>query len=386
MAGTVRKSGETNMAGPLAGLRIIELAGIGPGPFAGMMLADHGAEVIRVDRPGARVDARDPLLRSRTLIGVDLKSAEGVAVVRDLVRTADGLIEGFRPGVTERLGLGPEVLLADNPKLVYGRMTGWGQTGPYAASAGHDINYIALAGALHAFGRAGEKPTPPINMVGDFGGGGMMLAFGMAAGLLHAGKTGQGQVIDAAMTDGAAVLMSMIWGFRANGMWSDDRGTNLLDTAAHFYDTYETSDGKWISIGSIEPQFYAELRRLTGLDADPAFDGQMDRAAWAPLKERLTALFLTRSRDDWCEMMEMTDVCFAPVLSMAEAPAHPHNAARGTFVTAGGVVQPAPAPRYSVSATAAPAMTAAFDGAAVLAKLGYDAAKIAALAGTGTIR
>nr|WP_295660729.1 CaiB/BaiF CoA-transferase family protein [Polymorphobacter sp.] len=374
------------MAGPLAGLRIIELAGIGPGPFAGMMLADHGAEVIRVDRPGARIDARDPLLRSRTLVGVDLKSPDGIAVVRDLVRTADGLIEGFRPGVTERLGLGPDVLLADNPKLVYGRMTGWGQTGPYAAAAGHDINYIALAGALHAFGRAGEKPTPPINMVGDFGGGGMMLAFGMVAALLHAAKTGEGQVIDAAMTDGAAVLMSMIWGFRANGMWTDNRGTNLLDTAAHFYDSYETRDGKWITIGSIEPQFYAELRRLTGLDADPAFDAQMDRASWGPLKGTLTALFLTRTRDEWCEMMEMTDVCFAPVLSMAEAPSHPHNAARGTFVEAGGVVQPAPAPRYSVSATVDPAMTTRFSGGAVLAGLGYDAARIAALTAAGTVR
>ncbi|UAJ11569.1 CaiB/BaiF CoA transferase family protein [Glacieibacterium megasporae] len=374
------------MAGPLAGLRIIELAGIGPGPFAGMMLADHGAEVIRVDRPGARIDSRDPLLRSRTLIGVDLKSPEGIAVVRDLVRTADGLIEGFRPGVTERLGLGPDVLLADNPKLVYGRMTGWGQTGPYAAAAGHDINYIALAGALHAFGRAGEKPTPPINMVGDFGGGGMMLAFGMVSALLHAAKTGAGQVIDAAMTDGAAVLMSMIWGFRANGMWSDDRGTNLLDTAAHFYDSYETADGKWIAIGSIEPQFYAELRRLTGLDAAPEFDAQMVRASWGPLKDKLTALFLTRTRDDWCEMMEMTDVCFAPVLSMAEAPAHPHNVARATFVEAGGVVQPAPAPRYSISTTAAPAMTTVFSGGDVLAGLGYDAARIAALTAAGTVR
>ena len=372
--------------GPLAGLRIIELAGIGPGPFAGMMLADHGADVIRIDRPGARIDARAPLLRSRTLIGVDLKSPDGVAVVRDLCRTADGLIEGFRPGVTERLGLGPDVLLADNPKLVYGRMTGWGQTGPYAGAAGHDINYIALAGALHAFGRAGEKPTPPINMVGDFGGGGMMLAFGMVSALLHATKTGEGQVIDAAMTDGAAVLMSMIWGFRANGMWSDERGTNLLDTAAHFYDTYETADGKWLSIGSIEPQFYADLRRLTGLDADPAFDAQMDRGHWPALKEKLTALFRTRTRDAWCEMMEMTDVCFAPVLSMAEAPAHPHNMARGTFVEAGGVTQPAPAPRYSATPTVAPAMTAAFGGAAVLAKLGYNPARIAALTAAGTVR
>ena len=372
--------------GPLAGIRIIELAGIGPGPFAGMMLADHGAEVIRVDRPGARIDARDPLLRSRTLIGVDLKSPDGVAVVRDLCRNADGLIEGFRPGVTERLGLGPDVLLADNPKLVYGRMTGWGQTGPYAHAAGHDINYIALAGALHAFGRAGEKQTPPINMVGDFGGGGMMLAFGMTAALLHAAKTGEGQVIDAAMTDGAAVLMSMIWGFRANGMWSDDRGTNLLDTAAHFYDSYETADGRWIAIGSIEPQFYAELRALTGLAADPDFDAQMDRAAWGPLKAKLTALFLTKSRDEWCALMEMTDVCFAPVLTMAEAPAHPHNAARGTFIETGGVIQPAPAPRYSASTTAAPAMTTAFSGSEVLARAGYDAARIAALVAAGTVR
>ena len=349
------------MAGPLHGIRIIELAGIGPGPFAAMMLADHGAEVIRVDRPGARIDSRDPLLRSRRLIGVDLKSPEGKAQVRELVKSADGLIEGFRPGVTERLGLGPEVLLADNPKLVYGRMTGWGQFGPYAQAAGHDINYIALAGALHAYGRAGEKPTPPINMVGDFGGGGMMLAFGMVAALLHAKTTGQGQVIDAAMTDGAATLMSMIWGFKANGIWSDDRGTNLLDTGAHMYDTYETSDGKWISIGSLEPQFYAELRRLAGLAEDKDFDAQMDRKQWGPLKAKLTALFLSKTRDEWCALMEMTDVCFAPVLSMTEAPSHPHNAARGTFIEVGGVMQPAPAPRYSVTVADVPRMTTGFD-------------------------
>jgi alpha-methylacyl-CoA racemase len=349
------------MAGPLNGLRIIELAGIGPGPFAAMMLADHGAEVIRVDRPGARVDSRDPLLRSRRLIGVDLKSPEGKAKVRELVKTADGLIEGFRPGVTERLGLGPDVLLADNPKLVYGRMTGWGQTGPYAHAAGHDINYIALAGALHAYGRAGEKPTPPINMVGDFGGGGMMLAFGMVSALLHAQKTGQGQVIDTAMTDGAAVLMSMIWGFRANGIWRDERGVNMLDTGAHFYDTYETADGKFISIGSIEPQFYAELRRLAGLTEDKDFDAQMLMPEWPRLKEKLTALFKTKSRDAWCALMEMTDVCFAPVLSMSEAPSHPHNAARGTFIEVDGVMQPAPAPRYSVTVTDTPVMTKGHD-------------------------
>lgn len=374
------------MPGPLDGLTIIEMAGIGPGPFAGMMLADHGARVIRVERPHTRVDARDPLLRSREVVAVDLKSADGIALVRDLCRTADGVFEGFRPGVMERLGLGPDVLLSDNPKLVYGRMTGWGQTGPYARAAGHDINYIALAGALHAYGRAGEKPTPPINMVGDFGGGGMMLAFGMVAALLHAANTGEGQVIDVAMTDGAAVLMSMIWGFRANGLWSDERGTNLLDTAAHFYDTYETSDGKWLSIGSIEPQFYAELRARCGLADDPDFDAQMDRAAWGPLKAKLTALFLTRPRDEWCTLMEMTDVCFAPVLSMAEAPAHPHNAARGTFVEAGGVTQPAPAPRYSVSSTVLPVMASAPDSAAVLARLGIAADRIAALAAAGAIR
>ncbi len=371
--------------GPLAGLRIIELAGIGPGPFAGMMLADHGAEVIRVERPGTRVDARDPLLRSRRTIAVDLKSADGIALVRELSRDADGFFEGFRPGVTERLGLGPEALLADNPRLVYGRMTGWGQTGPYAQAAGHDINYIALAGALHGYGRAGDKPTPPINMVGDFGGGGMMLAFGMVSALLHAAKTGEGQVIDVAMTDGAAALMSMIWGFRANGIWSDERGVNMLDTGAHFYDTYETSDGKWLSIGSIEPQFYAELRRLAGLADDADFDAQMDRKAWGPLKAKLTALFKTRSRDDWCALMEMTDVCFAPVLSMAEAPGHPHNAARGTFVEAGGVVQPAPAPRYSRSDTVVPVMASAPDTAAVLASLGFAEARVAALKASGVV-
>ncbi len=374
------------MAGPLTGLRIVEMAGIGPGPFAGMMLADHGATVIRVDRPGARIDAKDPLLRSRQMIGVDLKNPDGIAVVRDLVRGADGLIEGFRPGVMERLGLGPEALCADNPRLVYGRMTGWGQFGPYAASAGHDINYIALAGALHAYGRAGEKPTPPINMVGDFGGGGMMLAFGMLAALLHASKTGDGQVIDAAMTDGAAVLMSMIWGFRANGTWADDRGVNMLDTGTHFYDTYETSDGKFIAIGSIEPQFYAELRARAGLADDSDFDAQMDPTRWGPLKAKLTALFKTRTRDAWCADMEMTDVCFAPVLSMAEAPSHPHNAARGTFIQAGGVMQPAPAPRYSVTTTDAPAMTVASSSDSVLGGLGYDAARIAALKAGGAVR
>lgn len=374
------------MAGPLQGIRIIELAGIGPGPFAGMMLADHGAEVIRVDRPGARIDARDPLLRGRRVIGVDLKSAEGKALVLDLVKSADALFEGFRPGVTERLGLGPAECHAVNPKLVYGRMTGWGQFGPYANAAGHDINYIALAGALHAYGRAGEKPTPPINMVGDFGGGGMMLAFGMVSALLHAKTTGQGQVIDCAMTDGAAALMAMIWGFRANGIWKDERGVNLLDTGAHMYDTYECADGKWISIGSLEPQFYALLLEKTGLKDDADFAAQMNSAHWPALKERLTTLFKTRTRDDWCADMEMSDVCFAPVLSMSEAPHHPHNAARGTFVEADGVMQPAPAPRYSATVSDAPRMTKMADTDAILAELGYDSGKVEALKAAGTVK
>ncbi|WP_303812132.1 CaiB/BaiF CoA transferase family protein [Sandarakinorhabdus limnophila] len=374
------------MAGPLQGIRIIELAGIGPGPFAGMMLADHGAEVIRVDRPGARIDARDPLLRGRRVIGVDLKSDEGKALVLDLVKSADALFEGFRPGVTERLGLGPAECHAVNPKLVYGRMTGWGQFGPYANAAGHDINYIALAGALHAYGRAGAKPTPPINMVGDFGGGGMMLAFGMVSALLHAKTTGQGQVIDCAMTDGAAALMAMIWGFRANGIWKDERGVNLLDTGAHMYDTYECADGKWISIGSLEPQFYALLLEKTGLKDDADFAAQMNSAQWPALKERLTTLFKTRTRDDWCADMEMTDVCFAPVLSMSEAPHHPHNAARGTFVEADGVMQPAPAPRYSATVSDTPRMTKIADTDAILAELGYDAGKVEALKAAGTVK
>ncbi len=374
------------MAGPLQGIRIIELAGIGPGPFAGMMLADHGAEVIRVDRPGARLDGRDPLLRGRRVIGVDLKSEAGKALVLDLVKSADALFEGFRPGVTERLGLGPDACHAVNPALVYGRMTGWGQFGPYANAAGHDINYIALAGALHAYGRAGDKPTPPINMVCDFGGGGMMLAFGMVSALLHAKTTGKGQVIDCAMTDGAAALMAMIWGFRANGIWQDERGVNLLDTGAHMYDTYACADGKFICIGSLEPQFYALLLEKTGLKDDPAFAAQMDASGWPALKARLTSLFATKTREEWCEIMEMTDVCFAPVLSMAEAPHHPHNAARGTFVEADGVMQPAPAPRYSATVNDPPRMAKSLDTDAILAELGYGAARVDALKAAGTVR
>lgn len=368
---------------PLAGIRIVEFAGIGPGPFAGMMLADHGAEVIRIDRPapGSGVspgDAQDVLLRSRRSIGLDLKNPAAIAAVRRIVRGADAIIEGFRPGVMERLGLGPAVLLGDNPKLVYGRMTGWGQSGPMAPQPGHDINYIALSGALHALGRKGEKPTPPINLVGDFGGGGMFLAFGMLAALLHARGTGEGQVVDAAMTDGSAVLMSMMWSFRAMGRWNDERGTNLLDTAAHFYDTYETKDGKFVSLGAIEPQFYAEFRAVMGL-SDEKWAAQMDARQWPALKEEVAALFRQRTRDEWVAAFSGHDVCFAPVLGFDDAWDDPHNRARGTFVAAGGVRQPAPAPRYSRSGTVAPAMAGERRDAAVLRDLGFDAAEIAAL-------
>ena len=327
------------------------------------------------------------LARGRKSIAIDLKSAEGVALARRLCASADGLIEGFRPGVMERLGLGPDELLGDNPKLVYGRMTGWGQTGPYAPYAGHDINYIALAGALAHFGRAGEKPTPPINMVGDFGGGGMMLAFGMVAALLNVARGGEGQVIDAAMTDGTAVLMAMIHGMKNMGVWSEDLGANMLDTGAHFYDTYETRDGKYVSIGSIEPQFYAELRRIAGLEDDAVFDAQHDRARWGALKGKLAALFRTKTRDEWDALMEHTDVCYAPVLSMSEAARHPHNLARQAFVEVGGDIQPAPAPRYShtAPATPPPAPLPGDDSDAILQSLGLDAGEIAGLRDSGTV-
>ena len=343
------------MSGTLDGLTIIELGGIGPAPFCGMMLADHGAEVVLVHRPGAAPDPRDPLNRSRArLVEADLKTPEGAALVRDLARSADGLIEGFRPGVMERLGLGPDVLLADNPRLVYGRMTGWGQDGPLASAPGHDIDYIAVSGALHAFGRTGEKPTPPINMVGDFGGGGMLLAFGMVAGLLKAQRTGRGDVIDCAMTDGSSLLMSMIWGFRQNLpaplppslAWRDERGVNLLDTGAPFYEVYETKDAKYVAVGAIEPAFYIALMRLTGLGGDPDFAMPFDPAQWPRLKAKLAAVFRTRTRDDWCSDPDAQAACVAPVLSLSEAPDHPHNRAREAFVTAQGVVQPAPAPRF----------------------------------------
>ncbi len=335
------------MAGALSGIRIIEFAGIGPGPFCAMMLADHGAEVIRVDRPGARLDPRDALSRNRRSVVLDMKTPGGVAAARALCAQADALIEGFRPGVMERLGLGPDVLLAANPRLVYGRMTGWGQYGPLAQAAGHDINYIALSGVLHTIGRAGERPVPPVNYVGDFGGGAMMLAFGLLAGLLAVKSGAGGQVIDAAMTDGSALLAGMSWHMLAAGINRDAHGQNLLDGAAPFYDTYECADGKWISVGAIEPQFYARLRAAAGVTDDADFDAQHDRAQWPALKAKLAAIFGQKSREAWCAVMEGTDICFAPVLSMHEAPAHPHNAARETFITVGGALQPAPAPRFS---------------------------------------
>jgi alpha-methylacyl-CoA racemase len=335
----------------LQGVKVLEIAGIGPGPFAAMMLADMGAEVVRVDRAQSVTgDFSRPNLeilnRGRRSIGVDLKQPEGVETVMRLVEQADALIEGFRPGVAERLGVGPDACLARNPKLVYGRMTGWGQDGPYAQAAGHDINYIALAGALAHFGRAGTKPTPPINVVGDFGGGGMLMAFGIACGLVESGRSGKGQVIDAAMVDGSAALMAMMWGFRALGIWGDF-GTNVLDTGAPFYDTYETADAKFISVGALEPQFYAELINRAGLADDVELNRQMDQTLWPELRERFTALFKSKTRDEWCGILEHTDACFAPVLTMSEAVDHPHIKARNTVVNEYGLDQPAPAPRFS---------------------------------------
>ena len=335
------------MPGPLAGLRVIEMAGIGPGPFCCTLLADLGADVLRIDRPeGPPGHPGDVFSRSRRSLALDLKSPAAVEAVLRLVERADALVEGYRPGVMERLGLGPQACHARNPRLVYGRMTGWGQDGPLAQSAGHDIDYIALSGALHAMGNNGQKPVPPLNLVGDFGGGALYLAFGVACGIIEAKRSGKGQVVDAAMTDGAASLMTMFYGMSASGFWQDQRGSNMLDSGAHFYDTYETKDGKFVAIGSIEPQFYKELMEKTGI-TDPAFTAQMDRSAWPALKEKLAAVIKTKTRDEWDAIMLGSDVCYAPVLSLSEAPKHPHNVARKTFVEVGGVTQPAPAPRFS---------------------------------------
>ena len=346
-----------------------------------MMLADMGADVIRIDRAGPSTDkpVTDVMLRGRRSVAVNLKHADGVAAVLRLIETADGVVEGFRPGVMERLGIGPDACAARNPKLVFGRMTGWGQEGPYAHAAGHDINYISLAGALAHIGRAGEGPTPPLNLVGDFGGGGMFLAFGMVCGILEAQRSGQGQVIDAAMVDGSASLMTFFWALKHAGAFNEDgRGTNLLDTGAHFYDVFACADGKYVSIGSIEPQFYAELLRITDLGHDAEFARQYDTTMWPRLKARLREVFGGKTQAEWCALMEHTDVCFAPVLTMSEAAAHPHNHERQTFVEHNGFLQPAPAPRFSRTSTAlshAPARPGAHTRE-VLAGAGYSSVDI----------
>lgn len=338
------------MTGALAGITVIELAGIGPAPFAGMMLADHGARVIRIERPGyehaGAFGERDIVRRNRELLILDLKDPAAIQQVLELAGTADALIEGNRPGVLEKLGLGPDILLERNPRLVIGRMTGWGQDGPKAMRAGHDINYIALSGALHTYGRKDGKPAFPVNAVGDYGGGGMLLAFGILAGILSARATGKGQVIDCAMIDGAAILSAMTYTLFGNGMWKDERESNILDGGAHFYEVYKTADCKWVSIGPIEPQFYGQLLAKLGLSAEPEFAYPTAPEDWPRLKARLEAIFRTRTRAQWCEMLDDTDTCFAPVLSLSEAPLHPHNAARQTFIDADGMVQPAPAPRF----------------------------------------
>jgi alpha-methylacyl-CoA racemase len=343
--------------GPLAGVRVVELASLAPAPFGCMMLADLGADVLRVERPASCAPGRpapvDPLARGRRSIGLNLKDAGGVELLLHLLETADVLVEGFRPGVTERLGFGPDICAERNPRLVYARMTGWGQEGPLAPRAGHDINYIGISGALHPIGRAGERPVPPLNLVGDFGGGGMLLAIGVLAALLERERSGLGQVVDAAMVDGSALLTSFLYGFRAMGMWRDDRGVNLLDGGAPFYDTYATSDGKYVAVGALEPQFYAALLSGLGL-ADAELPAQHDVSGWPVLRERFTEVFAQRTRDEWTEVFADSDACVAPVLSAAEAPAHPHNQARGVFTDVGGLAQPAPAPRFGRSHVAQP--------------------------------
>ena len=367
------------MSGPLSGVKVLEIAGIGPGPFCGMLLADMGADVLRVDRTqendlGLPVPPEyDIMSRGRRSIALDLKQTDAIQTVLALAARADALIEGFRPGVTERLGLGPDACFARNPRLVYGRITGWGQDGPLAQAAGHDINYIALSGALHAIGHKDGPPVPPLNLVGDFGGGGMVLAFGIACALFEARASGKGQVIDAAMSEGAAGLMAMFYGRMAAGQWRDARGVNVLDTGAPWYDTYETADGKHVAIGSIEGRFYAELLQRLGLDP-AALPGQHERKRWPELRAAFTAAFKSRTRDEWCREMEGTDVCFAPVLSLTEAPQHAHNRARGAFVEIAGVTQPAPAPRYSRTpgAIARGAPRRGEGGAQALADWGFE--------------
>ncbi len=374
--------------GPLHGTRILELAGIGPGPFCGMMLADMGADVVRIDRPGGggfSAGMHPVLFRNRRTLALDLKHASGKQTVLRMCAQADALFEGFRPGVVERLGVGPEACAAVNPRLVYGRMTGWGQSGPLAASAGHDINYIAISGALHGIGRRGERPVPPLNLVGDFGGGGMMLAFGIVCGLLEARTSGRGQVIDASMVEGSSALMAMFHGARASGMHGEERGTNLLDTGAPFYEVYETKDARYLAVGPIEPHFFGILSAKLGLDA--SYGSQLDVARWPSQKEKLAAIFRTRTRDEWASLFEGTDACVSPVLSMAEAPGHPHNAARKSFVDVGGLTQPAPTPRFSRTepATPDPAKPVGADTRAVLAGYGFTPGEVDALLAEGAI-
>jgi alpha-methylacyl-CoA racemase len=372
--------------GPLSDLKVLEFAGIGPGPFCGMLLSDLGADVVRIDRKGpGRGSKTDVTGRGRKSVAMDLKSPAAVEACLKLMETADAVFEGFRPGVMERLGLGPDVALARNPKLVFGRMTGWGQTGPYAMAAGHDMNYIAISGALSAIGTP-EKPVPPLNLVGDFGGGALYLAYGLLAGVIHARSTGQGQVIDCAMSDGAASLMAMFYGMKAAGVWSGDRRDNLLDGGAHFYDTYQCADGKWISIGSIEPQFYALLLEKTGV-TDPQFARQMDRSAWPELREKLAAAIAGKTQAQWCEIMDGTDVCFAPVLDLGEAPKHAHNVARQTFVEVDGVVQPGPAPRFSATpgAVAGPPPAIGAHSRTALEGWGFSTAEVDALQSAGAL-
>ena len=382
--------------GPLKGYKIVELAGLGPGPFCCMMLGDMGADVIRVDRPRDNpFQSLDPLYRNRRTIAIDLKSAAGIDVLLRLVDDAVALVDVFRPGVAESLGFGPDVCLRRNPKLVYGRMTGWGQDGPLAGAAGHDINYMALSGALHSIGRRGQKPVPPLNLVGDFGAGGMMLAFGVVCALLEAKESGKGQVVDAAMVDGNNALMASYHGFRAMGLWDEELGTHFLSGAAHFYDTYETSDGRFVSIGPLEPKFYALLIDILGLDPErfgsSGFSmnaAEMNVEEWAPLKEELEALFRQKTCDEWCELLEGTDACFAPVLTSTEASRHPHNVARQNFVTIDNVLQHAPTPRFSRSTTQTPKSPASpgSDTRDILADAGFAADEIQALIDDGTVR
>lgn len=339
--------------GPLAGVKIVELGGIGPGPFTSMLLTDMGADALRIDRIVASdsgVKGMDPrynlLHRGRRAVAMDLKNPQAIAAIKRLVAQADAVTEGFRPGVAERLGIGPDDLLAINPKLVYGRITGWGQDGPLAPTPGHDINYIALTGALHAIGSKGGPPVPPLNLVGDFGGGSMFLAFGIVCAILEARSSGKGQVVDAAMVDGVSTLLALVHGMRAGGHWRDERGANRLDSGTPWYDAYETSDGKWVSVGANEPRFYTVLVERLGL-AGAGLPDRDDRANWPLIRQRFTETFKTKTRDEWCSVMEGADACFAPVLSLAEAPDHPHLKARGTFVEVDGIQQPAPAPRFS---------------------------------------